>query len=155
MKSLSQSWAAQRRTMNGAESIADSVSYLYCKWAAWPTFQIYLSYKSICVASAGLQPAEGQPGSLTAWQSGSAVLVQSISCPLPSINKRVRFTFISDSLGRGCITDWLPKCMQQAVSWYTKLLILSSALLMLSLLKRRRPEVTTFYLETVHAGHTR
>lgn len=101
--------------MNRAESIADSVSHLYCKWAAWPTFQIYLSYKSICFASAGLQPAEGEPGSLTAWQSGSAVLVQGMSCPLPPISKRVRFTFFQTLWAEAVsLTDSLSACSRQS-----------------------------------------
>lgn len=65
------------------------------KWVLWPTFQLYLSYKSIRSASASLQPAE--KGSLAVFQISNLVqlfLCKACHVPLPPIsNTNVTFTF--------------------------------------------------------------
>lgn len=65
------------------------------KWVPWPTFQLYLSYKSIRSASASLQPAE--KGSLAVFQISNLVqlfLCKACHVPLPPIsNTSVTFTF--------------------------------------------------------------
>ena len=115
------------------------------KWVLWPTFQLYLSYKSIRSASASLQPAE--KGSLAVVQISN--LVQLFLC------KACHVYFFSDPFSWGCITESISTCSKQAFD-ISKLLPHSGQLLLtLSLLKGKRPKVSQFSSETHDAEHTR
>lgn len=99
---------------------------------------------------------EGESGSLSAQQSGSAVLVQSMSrstSPHHQHKCHVHF-FQTLSAEAVSLTDSISACSRQAFDT-PKLLTLSGQLLLtLSLLKGKRPKVSQFSSET-DAEHTR
>lgn len=120
-KSLLQSQTAQGGITNRAKSVTESASHLHCKWTAWPTFQIYLSYNSICCASAC---RAGEPGILSAPQSGSALLVQNTVSPLPPAGTEVSGLVCFQILSAETISLLTPQ-VHQAGTWHTELLTFS------------------------------